>query len=276
MQRPSSTDMTQSSLSQQWQIGFGAVRHSRRSAVSNSFSYRCFFVDGDADSMLGNPRGDWLFGVNRRAAISMRITDHGDGKPNLKWLHEMLEDAGLPKASSIRFRGFPRVLGYAFKPVSFWFCADESGHDFAIIAEVNNTFGERHCYLLSNSGSEHGNRIKNGELFTATKAFHVSPFRKVSGHYQFRFIRRDAHSAARIDHYETDRDVLQTSISGIHVPLNHAACFRALFFYPLFTVGVIARIHWQAFRLWVKRVPVTAKPLPPNQFVTSGSDLKEK
>jgi DUF1365 family protein len=273
MRQPETLLSNQTSLPKAWQIGFGVVRHTRKQPVTNSFSYRSFFVDGDANTLLSKPDGNWLFGINRPALMSMRVQDHGDGKFDLKWLSDMLEAEGLPIATNIRFRGFPRVFGYAFKPVSFWFCANDAGENFAIIAEVNNTFGERHCYLLSNSNRE---RIRNGQLLAATKAFHVSPFRQIVGRYHFRFVHRAARSAARIDHYETDRNVLQTSISGTHVPLSNSACLRAIFCYPLFSFGVIARIHWQAIRLWIKQVPFISKPQPPTQFVTPGSNLNEE
>jgi len=273
MQQPDLAKLSSTSLHSEWQIGFGVVRHSREHPVRNSFSYRSFFVEGDASELLGKSSGNWLFGFNRHAVMSMHVKDHGDGQPSLKWLTDLLLAAGLPAPNNIRFRGFPRVFGYAFKPVSFWFCTNEVGENFAVIAEVNNTFGERHCYLLSNPKHQ---KIRNGQPLTADKAFHVSPFRKIVGHYQFRFMRNGTQSVARIDHYESDDDVLQTSISGTHVALSKPACLRAVCCYPMFTFGVVARIHWQAIRLWIKRVPLNTKPLPPNQFVTPGSNLNEE
>ncbi len=141
------------------------------------------------------------------------------------------------------------MLGYTFKPVSFWYCHGVEGKLRAIVVEVNNTFGERHCYVLDNPSW--------GSEAKARKAFHVSPFCRVEGSYRFRFLltpRRDR-TVVRIDHDDAQGALLRTSVSGELQPLTRTALRRALWRYPMLTVGIALRIHWQALKLWLARVP---------------------
>jgi DUF1365 family protein len=156
------------------------------------------------------------------------------------------------------------MLGYTFKPVSFWYCHDEAGRLRAIVVEVNNTFGERHCYLLDSP--------RYGQTLQARKVFHVSPFCNVEGSYQFRFMRTSREgverTVARIDYDDEAGPLLKTSVAGALEPISTANMRRALWSYPAMTLGVMARIHWQALRLWLKRVPFFHKPVPPERFLT--------
>jgi DUF1365 family protein len=163
---------------------------------------------------------------------------------------------------------FPRVFGYVFNPVSFWFAHRSDGSLRAVVCEVNNTFGERHCYLLAH---DDGRPLAWGEEVSARKVFHVSPFCAIDGRYRFRFMLTEGAAprfVGRIDHDANDGPLLQTSLSGALEPLTDRALLRALFGYPAFTLGVIARIHWQALRLFLKRVPFFSKPAPPAHPVT--------
>jgi DUF1365 family protein len=166
----------------------------------------------------------------------------------------------------------PRVLGYVFNPVSFWFCHRSDGALRAIVADVHNTIGERHCYLL-----ETGAAIGVAEELTARKIFHVSPFCEVRGDYRFRFFsgRRSAgpyagseRTLACIDYDDGFGPLLETSLSGRATALNDGNAMRAFFTYPLMTFGVVARIHWQALKLWLRRAPFFSKPVPPEQKVS--------
>jgi DUF1365 family protein len=111
----------------------------------------------------------------------------------------------------------------------------------------------------------------------ASKVFHVSPFCEVEGRYRFRFMRsaplpgHEGRTVARIDHDDAIGPLLQTSVSGCLEPLCPASERRAFFGMPLMTLGVIVRIHWQALRLWLKRVPFVTKPTPPSAFITRQS-----
>lgn len=253
-----------------WTLAFGQIRHTRLAPVRHAFSYRGFFVRGNGESLNGNASGNWLFGINRAALLSFHEADHGDGQPGLTWLYSMLANASITGVNHIQYEGFVRVMGYAFKPVSFWHCLREDGATLAIVAEVNNTFGESHCYLLSDPRRK---TIAAGQLLTADKHFHVSPFLPVSGAYQFRFHSRANRSVCRIDLCNEQGQVLTTSLSGLHEPVSARAVMRAILGYPLFSLGVVVRIHWQAMRLLAKRIPFLSKPVPPRSRVTSGQPV---
>jgi hypothetical protein len=146
--------------------------------------------------------------------------------------------------------------------VSFWVCHDRAGAVRAVLCEVRNTFGERHLYLLANAN---GAPLASGVTLAASKVFHVSPFCDVKGRYAFRFHFGAERWLARIDYFDTDdrEPLLETWISGQAEALTPAAARGLAWRYRWFTIGVLARIHWQALQLWLKRVPYFTKPVPP-------------
>jgi DUF1365 family protein len=246
-------------------IGFGQVRHTRLRPALNAFAYPGYFLMLPLRSMHAAASGAaQALAHNRSAALSFFDRDHGDGRANaVMWLDELLAANGIDDATGEAWlHCYPRVLGYTFKPVSFWYCHRQDGVLRAIVVEVNNTFGERHCYLLDHP--------RYGAELTAAKTFHVSPFCNVEGGYRFRFmINADrTRTVARIDYDDASGPLLQTSVSGALVPVTAASLRRALWRHPAMTLGVIARIHWQALKLYFKHVRFFGKPLPPDEFVT--------
>ena len=252
-------------------LGFGQVRHTRLRPQQHAFAYPTFFLMLPMRSLTQNPGP---LALNRRAALSFHDSDHGDGRSAaeggaLAWLDELLQAEGVDDAQGeVWLHCYPRVLGYTFKPVSFWYCHRSDGSLRAVLVEVNNTFGERHCYLLE---APVGAGFWGHEL-RARKVFHVSPFCEVQGDYRFRFMRSQRESlertVVRIDYHDADGPLLQTSVSGTLEPLTRATLRRALWGYPAMTLALIARIHLQALRLWLKRVRFHTKPKPPEAFVT--------
>lgn len=241
-------------------IGFGQVRHTRLRPVRNAFAYPTYFLMLPLRSLHdGSAAGCNDLAHNRRGLLSFHDADHGDGRANaVQWLDELLASEGIADATGeVWLHTYPRVLGYAFKPVSFWHCQRANGTLAAIVAEVNNTFGERHCYLLS------GDQLAYGRELHARKVFHVSPFCDVQGQYRFRFMHTGSRTVARVDHDDDTGPLLQTSVSGQLQPLTARAARAAFFGMPMMTFGVIARIHWQALQLWLKHVPFFRKPEPP-------------
>ena len=250
-------------------IGFGQVRHTRLRPRQHAFAYDTFFLLLPM-RQLDRAEAMGALAVNRRGAISFFDCDHGDARgPEqggaLAWLLEMLQREGIDGVDGeVWLHTYPRMLGYTFKPVSFWYCHRADGRLRAVVAEVNNTFGERHCYLLDDP--------RYGVELLADKRFHVSPFCRVEGRYRFRFMRtqRDGQerTVARVDHDDAEGPLIQTSVSGTLEPVTPAALRRALWRYPAMTLMVMARIHWQALQLWLKRVRFFSKPPAPDQFLT--------
>jgi DUF1365 family protein len=249
-------------------IGLGRVWHRRLRPVEHAFRYASYFLLLPMRSLRNQPAA--ALQRNRFGALSFFDRDHGDGRDDaLAWLDEMLAAEHIHDAcGEVWLHTYPRVLGFVFKPVSFWYAHRTDGSLAAVVAEVNNTFGERHCYLLS------GPTLRWGSVMQASKVFHVSPFCAVEGDYRFRFMLSGGsalaprYTLARIDHHDTVGPLLQTSVSGTLQPLTAASTWRAFFGVPLMTFGVVARIHWQALRLALKRVPFHRQPPAPDHFMT--------
>ena len=233
------------------QLCLGHVMHRRLRPAVNAFVYPVFYVQLPLRDLKAAACG--IFSVDRWNVLSFRTIDHGarDGSPLLPWIEGLLADAGLPNDGEIVLQTFPRVFGYVFNPVSFWYCHDRAGTLIAVLAEVNNTFGGTHRYLLH----RHGEALPDGEELRAEKVFHVSPFNDVEGGYRFRFRRVEAVQSAHIDYDDADGPLLLTAISGRPQAWSAGALLSAFCRMPLLTLGVIARIHWQALKLWLKGVP---------------------
>ena len=250
-------------------LGIGEVRHTRLRPVPNAFVYPTYFLLLPMRSLRRQPSPALV--RNRRGWLSFHDRDHGEGgADSLAWIESMLAREGIADADGeIWLHCYPRVLGFVFKPVSFWYCHRADGSLAAVVVEVNNTFGQRHCYLLR------GEALAFGREQRVAKAFYVSPFCAVTGDYRFRFARTDLHPAeaasrnvtprtlARIDHHDEHGLLLQTSVSGVLQPLTRRSVARAFLRIPVLTLAIVARIHWQAVKLWVKRVPLVARPAPP-------------
>lgn len=247
-------------------IFFGDVMHARLRPRRNAFRYRVFFLRFPLSAIdrLGNA----LFSVNRWNVFSFHFKDHGprDGSHPQAWLRGLLVQEGLTAADGeIFLQTFPRMLGYVFNPVSFWFCHDRAGALRAVLCEVSNTFGEHHHYLVSHPDNA---PIGPGDSFTARKVFYVSPFCEVSGEYRFEFRVGADSSLIRIDYDDAQGGLLRTSVSGKAAAFCAAGLLRAFALYPWMTFGVVVRIHFQALRLWLKGVPWFVKPVPPEREVT--------
>ena len=243
-------------------IGFGSVRHTRLRPVRNAFAYPTYFLMLPMRTLAAQGAGS--LARNRPAAISFYDKDHGDGRSDaLQWLDGLLQSEGIEDAQGeVWLHCYPRVLGYTFKPVSFWYCHRLDGSLRCVVVEVNNTFGEKHVYLLVDA--------KLGQEITASKVFHVSPFCHVEGQYRFRFMTTAdrQRTVARIDYDDAQGALITTSVSGDLQALSPQAVRTALFSYGVMTFAVIARIHWQALKLWIQRVPFVRKPSPPAAWVT--------
>lgn len=244
----------------------GQTFHGRRGAIDNAFTYTVDYVMLDADAPY---RGPSLFGRNRRNLTSLFDTDHGgqpgEGKGSA-WVREVLANGGLDclHIGRVLLLAQPRVLGHVFNPVSFWLIEDTSGDIIAVIAEVTNTFGDRHSYICHHDDLR---PISKSETLGARKIFHVSPFQQVEGDYTFRFDIREDRIGIWID-YRAGNNGLYATLTGKRVPLTNTGILRACLRRPFGSRRVLGLIHWQALKLWWKGARYNPRPHPPAQEVS--------
>ena len=225
--------------------------HRRLRPVVNAFVYPVFYVLLPLRNL--DAARCSLFSVDHYNLLSFHSKDHGlrDGSALLPWIENLLAEQGLPNDGEIVLQTFPRVLGFVFNPVSFWYCHRVDGQLIAILAEVNNTFGGTHSYLLHRSGEP----LVDGDELRSEKAFHVSPFNEIEGSYRFRFRLASTVQQACIDYDDDEGALLLTAISGKPRAWSAGALLTAFLRMPFLTLGVVVRIHWQAFKLWINGVP---------------------
>jgi DUF1365 family protein len=242
------------------------VFHARTRPKPNAFRYGVYYLRipiGD----LSAPSRRGLFSVDGFNLISLRASDYSvGGRSAQSWVPAALDEFGLSAAAhDIQLITMPRVLGYAFNPVSFWFCHNAENTLCAVIAAVSNTFGERHCYLCFH---EDGRPIEAGDWLQAEKIFHVSPFLAVEGHYRFRFAITPTKAAIWINHYDSQSLILSTSLIGSAKPMNSARLLFCFLRYPLVTLKVVLLIHYQAVKLFLKGINHFRKPVPPVSLIS--------
>jgi len=236
--------------------------HGRKGPVKNAFRYSVDYVLLDPDRATG-PR---LFSRNAANLMALHDSDHG-GAPGqgtgVAWARKVLADHGLP-IDHVLLLAQPRLLGHVFNPVSFWLAYDHLGHLRATIAEVTNTYGDRHSYLC-----HHPDRspIKPEDTLTATKLLHVSPFQPVAGRYDFRFDIRPDRIGIWID-YTTPSGGIYTNLIGPRAPLTNAGILASALRRPFGSRRVLALIHWQALKLWLKRAGFNSRPTPPAEDIS--------
>jgi uncharacterized protein len=248
----------------------GKVMHERLRPKHHRFTYPVFYVRCDLDRLTSLDSG-W-FGIDRWRPLSLHQRDHGprDGSDLATWMRAQLSQAGIEEANGrIWLQAFPRVFGYAFNPVSFWFCHDRDGRLRALLAEVRNTFGERHGYLLSADGNA---PITAETRLMCRKVLHVSPFCRVEGGYTFRIKESPNSASVSIDYHDAHGLLLRTALGGRLTPLTRATALAALLRQPLLTVGVVARIHWQALRLALRNAPFYGKNPAPGRSADASTD----
>jgi len=237
------------------------IFHARLRPHRNAFRYRATYLTIPIRAFLPGRPGA-LLSIDRANLFSLRTRDYGDGvSPPGDWIARILAEWNLPEADGeIVLMTIPRVLGYAFNPVSFWFCCDRAGGLRAVLAEVNNTFRERHSYICF-----HADRrpIEARDVLTARKLFHVSPFIAVKGEYCFRFSNAPDRVAVTIDLSDEDGLLLKTSVAGAARPLTAARLFGTLLANPFLPLKVALLIHYQAVKLFLKRVRHCRKPPAP-------------
>ena len=245
----------------------GQTFHGRKGAVSNGFRYSIDYVLMDAEA---SPKTPSLFGRNTAGAMSLQDVDHGGapkGGRGAAWVRDVLQAHQITDVARIEILAQPRVLGHVFNPVSFWLC--RRGDDdalIAVIAEVTNTFGVRHSYLVHHPDLR---PIDPSDRLSAQKILHVSPFQPVEGGYVFRFDISDERIGIWID-YSRSKGGLIATLTGSRKPITNASILRSMLRRPFGSRRVLGLIHWQAVKLWFKGAKFRPSPTPPDQEVSRG------
>ena len=228
---------------------FGKIFHKRSTPKQYSFTYKLFYIRFDIDDI--EKLNQLLFSVNKFNLFSFYTKDHGarDGSDLRIWAYQKLKSSGIhQKFDRIELQTFTRVLGFVFNPVSFWFCY-EKDQVTTVIAEVNNTFGQTHSYVVD---------VKNSDQ---EKKLHVSPFFQIEGHYHFDFKIEPTSSFAGISYYRGSNSAPDFFgyIQGKGVEMGTKSLAKAFFTHPLMSIMVVFYIHFHALILYLKGIPFFGK-----------------
>jgi DUF1365 family protein len=252
----------------------GKVSHQRLRPLRHRLAYRLYSLLLDIDELPVLHRRLRLFSLDRFNLFSLHQRDYGDGDGTSlrRYVDARLSDAGLETGGAIRLLTMPRILGYAFNPLSVWFCHRRDGGLEAILYEVNNTFGDRHSYLIRVDG-------QTGVIRQAcAKRMHVSPFLGLDMSYSFRVEPPSIDApglSMTVTAHDAEGPVLVALQTATRRPLDDAALARAFFTHPLLTFAVIGAIHWEALRLWIKGARFHRRPEPPAHPLTVVSPAPE-
>ena len=240
--------------------------HRRLRPRAHRLRYRVFWMLLDLDEIDRLPESLRLFSRNRFNAVGFHHSDHGDGSdvPLRRQIDAHLRTAGIEAASSsIRLLCMPRIFGYAFNPLSVYFCYRNDGPLVAVLYEVHNTFKERHNYLIP---VEPGAQTAFEQR--CKKNFYVSPFLDMDLSYAFRVVAPGERVSVAIDTSDNEGRVLTAALCGTRRALTDAGLLRVLTAFPFATLKVIAAIHWHALRMWFKGFRLRPRPKPPGNAVT--------
>jgi uncharacterized protein len=239
---------------------FGEVMHARLKPMGHRFSYRVMSLLIDLDRLDEADRVSPLFGINRAALYSFHEADHGrrDGASLRAHAQACAAEHGIDlTGGKVLLLCYPRLLGFTFNPLSVYFCHRAGGELALIIYEVRNTFGDIHSYVLPVKPGEAG---PAGIRQQQDKQFYVSPLVGMAMRYHFRIL--PPAEAVRLRILETDRDgpLLAATFNGRRRALTTAALLRSFVTLPLVTLKIVAAIHWEALRLWLKGARPVARP----------------
>lgn len=241
----------------------GEVMHARMKPVTHRFAYEVYSLAIDVSRLEEADRASPFFSVGRFNLAGFDPRDHGarDGTPLDTYARDMLRRTGeTVECGRVLLLCYPRILGFVFNPLSVFFVYDAEDRLRGVLYEVRNTFGERHTYVAP---------VRDGELSAAGlkqergKLFYVSPFNGMEMRYLFRIRPPTDEVALRIIETDAEGPLLSATFIGKKETLTTPALLRAFFSIPLLTLKVLAGIHWEAARLWIKGMRLVSRPPPP-------------
>ncbi len=232
------------------------VMHQRLRPKRHGFSYSVFYLWLDLDDIDALDSDLALFSRNRFNLFSFYDRDHLGGEhENVKvGLLKVLASHGIDttRIATIKMLAFPRVLGYIFNPVTFFYALSADGSPFCALAQVTNTYREQKFYSMKEPGAD-------GFTLVTPKLFYVSPFSALDLKFDFHLRLPGENLHITVDDVDAEGKMLVTSLTGTRRALNDAALLACAVKYPLLTLQVILLIHWHALLLWIKRVPWFSK-----------------
>ena len=233
----------------------GKIMHQRVKPSVNKFIYKVGYLYLDVDHLHG--LNSWFLGYNRKSILVLQDKDYGPRDLHVsipQSIRETLREHNITIDGKIYLLTQPRVWGYVFNPVSFYFCFNKKNILKAVLADVNNTFGQYHQYLILPSGDDFTNQAE------MNKVFYVSPFLKVEGKYRFRFKVQEKRVGVWIDYYKNHEKILETYIMGTLKPLSKSSILRYFLWNPFKGLKVPILIYYQALKIWLKGVPFIKNP----------------
>lgn len=244
----------------------GHVTHTRLRPKVHKLGYKIYSLLLDLDELEALHSRLRLFSVNRFNLFSFHEKDRGNGSvtPLREQVEDAMRGAGIePDGGAIRLLTMPRILGWAFNPLSVFFCYNRGGELTAILWEVDNTFKQRHGYMIPVDGEQNGRIVQSCD-----KAFYVSPFMDMKLRYEFEVLSPADKLMIRINSFDDEGLLLTARHLARRVKLSDAALLLAFFTIPFLTLRVVGGIHWEALKIWAKGIGFRKRPQPPQFPVT--------
>ena len=247
----------------------GTVMHARLQPFGHRFEYKVFSLLLDIDRLEEANKASKFFSVNKRNVASFYEADHIDNRVSepangiRAYVDALYESAQIKRPDRVELLAYPRMFGHAFNPISLYYGYDKSGALTAMIYEVRNTFGERHTYVCA---VEQGELTDAGLRQSRMKLFHVSPFIGMKARYDFRLIPPAEYLNFRIMEHDENGPLLSATFHGTAQPLTNKSLGLALLRIPFLGFKIVAGIHFEALRLWLKGAKFHRSPKPPEAF----------
>ena len=236
----------------------GTVIHKRFKPKVHFFKYNVFSILIDISEIELLDRSLKIFSYNKFNLVSFYDVDHGprDGTSIKDWVIKNLKNNQINTEDiKIKLLCYPRIFGYVFNPLSVFYIYNNNSELISILYEVKNTFGEQHTYIFKNKENE--NPVKH----SCKKKFHVSPFIVMDCTYFFKILKPCEKISVIIDQYDEEGKLLYASQDGNRVELNNKNLFLSYIKHPLMTFKIIAAIHFEAFKLWIKGIKFIKKKI---------------